>query len=81
MHDAHIKKRKNLLTPCRLPLGEWKICYANTCYLNRCCPVFRGRYPSPVRDYIPKPPVFTSVGAYDALPISYKIPVGLSDSQ
>lgn len=64
----------NGLTPCRLPLADWPVCFDNGCYLNCRCPVFRGSRPNPVRDYLPLPPVFILLGPYEALPISYCIP-------
>lgn len=64
---------KNGKTPCCRPLSEWPICYSDACYLNRECPAYRGSRPSPVRDYIPLPPVFILVEPFEAFPFSYKV--------
>jgi hypothetical protein len=64
--------RKITTTPCQREMIEWPICYENNCYQNYCCPVYRGKFPSPVRDYIPMPPVFIP-GPYYAFPVSYNI--------
>jgi|GEM_PF-2995996 len=61
-------------TPCRLPVEEWSTCYADGCYLNHCCPSYRGSRPNPPRDYLPLPPVFLRLGPYEAIPYSYTIP-------
>ena len=63
------------LTPCRLKLADWPVCYENNCYLNYCCPSYQGIYPNPVRDYIPMPPVFFPLSPYHAIPFSYKIQI------
>ena len=71
--------KKNGLTPCRLSLDRWRICYADGCYLNYRCPVYRGCYPNPQRDYLPLPAVFILLGPYEAVPVSYHIPVSDED--
>lgn len=72
---------KNHKLPCRLSLLDWPTCYANECYLNYRCPAYRGLYPSPVRDYIPMPPVFILLGHYEAVPVSYQIPAADPDPE
>lgn len=69
---AHAQNGK---TPCRLCTDEWPVCYEDHCYQNYCCPVYRGKHPSPVRDYIPLPPVFILVGPYQSIPFAYQIQV------
>jgi hypothetical protein len=66
-------------TPCLLPISDWPVCYAHGCYLNNRCPVYRGAYPSPVRDYIPHPPVFILLNPFEAIPISYRIKIETDD--
>lgn len=66
---------QNGKTPCLLSIAEWRVCYEHNCYLNYRCPVYRGGRPSPVRDYIPLPPVFILVGPHQAVPFSYQIQV------
>ena len=72
---------KNNLTPCRREKEEWPICYENNCYQNYCCPAYRGKFPSPVRDYIPLPPVFILVSPDEAIPFFYQIQVTTFDSE
>ncbi|MCX6641393.1 MAG: hypothetical protein NTW14_13090 [bacterium] len=59
---------ENHQTLCRLSAEEWTVCYANGCYLNYRCPVYRGCRPSPIRDYIPLPAVFILLES-EAIPI------------
>ncbi len=80
MKAAHRPCPQVECTPCRLLVSQWPICYANGCYHNYHCPVYRGGYPSPVRDYLPLPPVFVLFGNYEAVPYSYGIPVELSEA-
>lgn len=68
-------EQTNGRTPCCRSKAEWPVCYADGCYLNYRCPVYRGKYPSPVRDYIPMPPVFLLIDTFEAVPISYHIPL------
>ncbi|TKJ41035.1 hypothetical protein CEE37_05050 [candidate division LCP-89 bacterium B3_LCP] len=69
------QKKLNGVTPCRRPVEEWPTCFDNGCYLNNQCPVYNGKYPSPIRDYIPHPPVFILIGTFEAIPFSYKIKI------
>jgi hypothetical protein len=73
MSSATSTKDKNDQTPCRLSVADWPVCYADGCYLNNRCPVYRGKHPSPVRDYIPLPPVFILLESHEAIPFSYQI--------
>jgi len=79
MPSTSRSRKKNHRTPCRLALLDWPICYADGCYLNYRCPVYRGLHPNPERDYIPLPPVFALLGPFEAVPVSYHIP-GKDDS-
>ncbi|HEX7343168.1 MAG TPA: hypothetical protein VF398_02830 [bacterium] len=72
---ANKRKEGNGLTPCRISLEGWPVCFSDGCYMNYRCPVYRGRFPNPERDYIPLPPVFVRVGPFEALPVTYHIPV------
>lgn len=72
---ANEHKGGNSRTPCQLSQAVWPVCYADGCYMNYRCPVYRGLHPNPKRDYIPLPPVFVRTGPYEAEPISYHIPV------
>ena len=68
-------KKKNGKLPCHLPSSDWPVCYEDSCYLNRSCPVYKGHHPSPLRDYIPLPPVFIFLHPFEAVPYSYQIQV------
>jgi len=72
---------KNGKTPCQRSMHDWPVCYSDGCYLNRCCPVYRGNHPSPIRDYIPHPPVFILVDPFEAVPFAYHIPISQSDPE
>jgi len=65
----------NGLTPCRLSRKAWPVCYSDGCYMNYRCPVYRGMFPNPERDYVPLPSVFVLVRRGEAEAISYLIPV------
>ncbi len=69
------KTVSNGFTPCRLRIDQWPKCTEDNCYLNYRCPVYRGTYPSPIRDYIPLPPVFIRISPYEAVPFSYRIEI------
>ena len=69
------EKTKNGKTPCCRSLTDWPVCYADGCYMNYRCPVYRGKYPNPVRDYIPMPPVFILLQPFEAVPVSYQITI------
>ena len=71
---------QNSKTPCNRSFEDWPICYADGCYLNYRCPIYSGKFPSPIRDYIPMPPVFILLEPFEAIPISYLIPIKDSES-
>lgn len=75
MPASNSKAAQNGLTPCRLRIGDWPKCTEDNCYLNYRCPIYRGIYPSPVRDYIPLPPVFIRVTPFEAVPFFYRTEV------
>ncbi len=47
--------------------------------MNYRCPVYRGDRPNPERDYIPLPAVFIQLSPYEAIPVSYRIPISVAE--